>query len=358
MKRLWAVASLGAVAAGVSVIDNGVPVRDRFRNVVNAHDGNVFKHNGTYYWVGTSYTLCNMNASTACSFTPNITMLNIPNAPHCGWTNNDFAMYASTDLSTWSLLNPSVIPDSERPNGIYFRPKVVFNRATAKFVLWFNYVTEGLPDADCPASWGPLGAKGCKTVYGTAVADTPEGPYEVVQLPVMMGAKDAYQHGDFALFVDDDDKAYIMYNSYDKLFGMSVDLLTDDYTTSTRNNSGFFCSMSEAPVMIKTGPELYLGIAGPLCCFCEAGSTLPLYAAKSPLGPWRHTGLDLNPGKRLATQQSFALKLNESTYLWGGDRWQTSPYKAHDMYVWLPLAINASGYPQELVNVSRWGIVP
>ena len=67
----------------------------------------------------------------------------IPNHPACGWTNNDLAAYSSSDLVTWTLHNPSLLPADTRPNGIYFRPKVVFNPKTRRFVLWFNFVTEG-----------------------------------------------------------------------------------------------------------------------------------------------------------------------------------------------------------------------
>eukprot|EP01052_Picozoa_sp_SAG31_P044636 SAG31_NODE_7857_length_1582_cov_1.264329_2_plen_70_part_00 len=44
---------------------------------------------------------------------------------------------------SWRLENPSLIPEDKRPNGIYFRPKMIYNDLTKRFVLWYNYVTEG-----------------------------------------------------------------------------------------------------------------------------------------------------------------------------------------------------------------------
>eukprot|EP01060_Flectonema_neradi_P015238 TRINITY_DN21901_c0_g1_i1.p1 TRINITY_DN21901_c0_g1~~TRINITY_DN21901_c0_g1_i1.p1 ORF type:complete len:361 (+),score=63.87 TRINITY_DN21901_c0_g1_i1:106-1188(+) len=341
-------------------INNTAAKTDTLGNIINAHDGNVIysDKDSMYYWVGTSYTLCNMNRSTECKATPNITMINIPFAPHCGWTNNDFAVYSSKDLNSWTLLNPSAIPSHQRPNGIYFRPKMLFNKKTSKYVLWFNYVTEGLPEFDCPTSWGPVDKNACKSVLGTAESDTPQGPYVIKNLPVIMGS-DGWVHGDFGVFTDDDDKAYIAYNTYDHEFDVSIDLLTDDYTNTTKNNSGYFTSHTEAPVMIKTAPNKYLVVTGPLCCFCRGGSTMAVYEAEHPLGPYNITKVDINPEvnkTKISTQQSFALKMNDSTYLWGGDRWQTSVYKAHDFVVWLPLNIGSDRMPKPLVNLPDWDI--
>ena len=341
------------MVAIMTTIDNTQPKIDTLGNIVNAHDGNIIKSedgSNTYYWYGTSYTLCNMNQSTACKFTRNTSAVHIPNAPSCGWTNNDFSVYESKDLNNWKLLNPSIIPSHVRPNGIYFRPKVLFNKKTNKYVLWFNYVTEGLPDSECPASWGPEGA--CQTVLGTAISDTAIGPFVIQQLPVKMGAVGSWKHGDFGTFIDDDGKAYIAYNAYDHGFDVSIDLLSDDYTNSTLQNSGYFTSRTEAPVILKISND-YFVITGPLCCFCEQGSTMAVYRSSSLLGTFNKTSIELNPSGSLHTQQSFALKLNESTYLWGGDRWQTAPYKSHDFVVWLPLQIK-NGAPFPLSNISRW----
>ena len=47
------------------------------------------------------------------------------------------ALYSSADLATWELVNPSLIPGDRRPNGVYFRPKLIHNVLTSRWVLWY-----------------------------------------------------------------------------------------------------------------------------------------------------------------------------------------------------------------------------
>ena len=106
-------------------IDNTAPRRDTHGNIINAHDGHILAINGTFWLFGTSYTHCLMTDATACLGTCGIeakcaypiSPTALPNHPACGWTNNDFAAYSSTDLLTWRLENPSILPADQRPNG-------------------------------------------------------------------------------------------------------------------------------------------------------------------------------------------------------------------------------------------------
>lgn len=285
-------------------IDNTIPRRDTHGNILNAHDGHVFQRNGSFYLVGTSYTNCFMNQSNSClggngNLYPQ-DPIHILNAPACGWTNNDLALYRSSDLMSWDLLNPSLLPADQRPNGIYFRPKMIFNALTNRFVLWFNYVTEG----NCTegvrtwaqnashevniSSWESIPSDGiglchstCESIFrcrnfncarnihvaivcvlcadGTAVSDVIDGPFKLHTLPVTMGASklspSGHQHGDFGLHVDDDGSAYIVYNSYDAGGNNVVDRLTSDFTASSGANSGYLPqtggSSGEAQAMVK-----------------------------------------------------------------------------------------------------------
>ena len=164
----------GACALTVT-IDNTVPRRDTNGNILNAHDGNIVRsaEDGLFYMVGTSYTHCSMDDHDACAGTcpvPNTSACaypmgpgTVPNHPACGWTNNDFALYSSPDLREWTLRNPSLLPADARPNGVYFRPKLVYNPPTHRWVLWFNFVTEGV---DCAA----VGFADCWSTYGTATS--------------------------------------------------------------------------------------------------------------------------------------------------------------------------------------------
>eukprot|EP00656_Telonema_subtile_P036088 TRINITY_DN40054_c0_g1_i2.p1 TRINITY_DN40054_c0_g1~~TRINITY_DN40054_c0_g1_i2.p1 ORF type:complete len:246 (-),score=40.85 TRINITY_DN40054_c0_g1_i2:146-883(-) len=220
----WVVGLIASVflvtgAESLSVtINNLGPRRDTNGNILNAHDGQIIGPiNGTFWMFGTSYTHCNMNDSSSCLGTcpaRNQSQCSYPNSPDfkpnhpaCGWTNNDFAAYSSPDLTSWTLRNPSILPGDARPNGIYFRPKVLYDPTSKKYVLWFNYVTAGW---ECPASF-----PNCWSVYGTATSSQPQGPYSIAKLPVLMGTGNlSYAHGDFGLFgPDQDGKAYILYLS-------------------------------------------------------------------------------------------------------------------------------------------------
>jgi hypothetical protein len=338
-------------------IDNTLPRRDTNGNILNAHDGAIVHDDASslYWLVGTSYTHCQMDDANCCAGTcpsrnqsacayPNGPSF-VPNHPACGWTNNDFAAYSSPDLAAWTLRNPSLLPADARPNGVYFRPKLIRNPATRAWVLWFNFVTAGVA---CAASFPD-----CWSTYGTAVTapgGSPAGPYALDRLPVRMGTGNlSVAHGDFALYGPDPGtgKAYILYNAYDHRGNgqpsNSVDELTANFSSSAAGEeaeaaveavtadsggggggggvwggqpaaqppsqppsqpgggskwSGFFAGGDtggdEAQVLLRRG-AVYYAIIGADCCFCSRGSALAVYTAPSALGPWRRRG-DINSG--------------------------------------------------------------
>lgn len=412
-----------------TVIDNTRPRRDTSGNILNAHDGMVFQHPSSrrFYLVGTSYTHCYMNQTNsvggdgkAFEQSPE----SILNVSPCGFGNHDLALYSSDDLANdgWRLENPSLLPAFERPNGIYFRPKILYNALTKKFVLWFNYVTETPDDRPglrrCTTISRPhanFTSPYCHSVYGSATSTTVSGPYSIAQMPITMGTSTLKQnpghsHGDFAVFQDQDDgndndddgmashshsqggqQAYIVYNSYDKgsIYSRNaVDRLTPDFTASSLQTGGYIkdrCIGAEAQAMIKRNGT-YFVVSGRGCGFCPHGSSAPVYASASPLGPYRPTGTDINgmtsnatcngwgapasgwspPGPYFAipSQQSFIVQLPDSSsgaeqWLWGGDHWQSANVaenggnrtghglglKSADAMIWLPMrfTLNSDG---------------
>jgi hypothetical protein len=85
----------GVTTVSTTTIDNSRPRRDVRGNIVNAHDGMVFRHptNGRFYLVGTSYTKCYMNETSECWGTDpqrssprfvSQTPVDVPNSPFCG----------------------------------------------------------------------------------------------------------------------------------------------------------------------------------------------------------------------------------------------------------------------------------
>lgn len=88
----------------------------------------------------------------------------------CGFlVTHTINIYSSPDLVTWHF-EREALPFEERPLGIYFRPKVIFNNFTKEFVLWVNV----LPPAIIPLASYP------NATYYIAVSTSPTGPFVVV----------------------------------------------------------------------------------------------------------------------------------------------------------------------------------
>lgn len=104
-------------------IDNTKPRIDTTGQLMDVHDGNVIKYNNTYYWYGMGYTNCTLETGI-------IPPYNCPGIylkfGHCGFrTDHAINLYTSPDLENWTFVK-NVFPESARPAGIYFRPKVSF----------------------------------------------------------------------------------------------------------------------------------------------------------------------------------------------------------------------------------------
>jgi len=87
----------------------------------------------------------------------------------------------------------NVFAQGKRPEGIYFRPKVLYNKANQEYVLWINYLA--------PAS-SPLKAYP-SAVFVVATSKSASGPFEVVTEKAAITESGG---GDFTLMVDPNDK--------------------------------------------------------------------------------------------------------------------------------------------------------
>jgi len=225
-------------------ISNVIPRTDVNGNVVDAHDGRVIKFGDTFYWYGTSYG--NTNGFT---------------------TNNSYVSYSSTDLVSWRP-EGKLIPDA--PEGVYYRPHVIYNAVTKKYVLWYNWY---------PVLWNGQ--------FGVATSDKPQGPFKIENFDVKV-KNSSMGVGDLNLFADDDNTAYLVYNTIiDHL--ISVDKLSPDYLSSTMDNSGLIVNNSEANALFKRDGRYYV-LTDVCCCFCGEGSGVGVYIADNPLGPYKFKG--------------------------------------------------------------------
>lgn len=92
--------------------------------MINAHGGGVLYHEGKYYWFG-------------------------EHRPESGFvTEKGINCYSSTDLLNWNY-EGVVLPISEAKGSdiekgcIMERPKVIYNKQTGKFVMWFHLELKG-----------------------------------------------------------------------------------------------------------------------------------------------------------------------------------------------------------------------
>ncbi|RMG66569.1 MAG: hypothetical protein D6722_14760 [Bacteroidetes bacterium] len=234
----WVGVSLQPARAQLRIeVDNTRPRLDQQGQPVDAHDGRVIRFGAYFYWYGTRYGRTN-------GFTP----------------ANRYQVYRSRDLQDWELMGP-LLP--EAPAGVYYRPHVVYHAGRRQYVLWYNWY---------PKLW--------EGQFGVAVSDRPEGPFRIVHDDVQVAHSDIGV-GDFGLFVDEDQTAYLTYNT---IAGhqVSVEKLAPDYLSSTLENGGFMAKQCEAGSMFRRG-EFYYLLTDYTCCFCNQGSGARVYRSRTPL---------------------------------------------------------------------------
>lgn len=319
---------------------------------INAHGGGMLFHRGVYYWFGEHKT----------------------EGDDGNRANVGVHVYSSTDLVHWTdqgiALEVSKLPGHDIERGcILERPKVIYNRTTRQFVMWFHLELKGQGYSAARA--------------GVAVSDSPVGPFrflgsfrmnagiwpenappalrkplsdeEIAQAPAVArygGTRRLdeslhyYYRRDFVvgqmardmtLFVDDDGTAYHIAASEENST-LHITRLRDDYLQT----SGSYVRVMpnrfhEAPALFKHDGRYYMISSD---CTGWAPNAARLSVAFHPFGPWRELG---NPCRGSEAEIATTFE-SQSTYVlpvpggfvYMGDRWR--PENAIDgRYVWLPI---------------------
>ncbi len=307
---------------------------------INAHGGGIIIHRNTYYWFG-EHKVGGEQGNTA------------QVGVHC---------YSSKDLYNWKdegiALNVSADLSSDIAKGsIIERPKVVYNKRTKKFVMWFHLELLG------------QGYKAARS--GLAVADQVNGPYTFLKSSRPNARKQPfYGEGvplneqvncqapatksdgffcrdipggqmarDMTLFVDDDGKAYHIFASEEN-FTLHLAELTPDYLSHTgkfiRIHAG---RQTEAPALFKKHGVYYMIGSG---CTGWAPNAARWFKANSIWGPWTFMGNPCEGGGANLTfggQSTHVLPVagKKEAFIFMADKWQ--PKDAIDgRYLWLPIA--------------------
>ena len=341
---------------GASEIVPGALWSDDRGEHINAHGGGVLEHEGKYYWFGEHKVPWRKG-----------------NGAHVG-----VGCYSSSDLYSWKNEGIALKVVDEAGHDIergcvLERPKVIYNKQSGKFVMWFHLELKG------------QGYSAART--GVAISDKVAGPYKYLRSyrpnagvwpegysdrykrefkpedlefsdnqdktrEIMRGVylRRDYDGGqmsrDMTLFVDDDGKAYHICASEEN-FTLQISLLSDDYTSFSERYVRAFPGMSnEAPAICKNDGRYYLIASG---CTGWAPNAARSAVSDSMFGPWEFTGNPcngVNPFNRLGADKSFGgqstyilpIAGRENAFVVMFDIWK--PWNQSDSrYLWLPGSI-------------------
>lgn len=306
---------------------------------INAHGGGVMLFKGRYYWFG-EHKIEGEKGNTA------------QVGVHCysskdlyNWKDEGIALKVSDDLSS-DIAKGSIIE----------RPKVVYNKRTKKFVMWFHLEL--------------LGEEYKAARSGVAVADQIGGPYKFLKSyrpnPGLLPFYDQYTSADerlncqapatevdgffcrdisggqmardMTVFVDDDGKAYHLFASEEN-YTLHLAELSPDYLSHTgkfiRIHAG---RQTEAPALFKRGGFYYMVGSG---CTGWAPNAARWFKASSIWGPWTFMG---NPCEGTGSNLTFGgqsthvlpVAGKKDAFIFMADKW--NPKNAIDgRYLWLPM---------------------
>ncbi|WP_207534386.1 glycoside hydrolase family 43 protein [Desertivirga arenae] len=323
---------------------------------INAHGGGILYHEGLYYWFGEH----KIEGEAG-----NLAHVGV----HC---------YSSRDLYNWKdygiALKVSDDPNSDITKGcILERPKVIYNKQTKKFVMWFHLELAG------------KGYSAART--GVATADKANGPYTFIrsfrpnagQLPYysketaateklniekpankvdsifLRDLKGGQMARDMTLYVDEDDKAYHIFSSEENKT-LHIAELNDDYTSHTGKFSRVYPGFeTEAPAIFKRNGKYYMIGSG---CTGWAPNPARLFTSNSIYGPWKYEG---NPctgegaQKTYGGQSTYILPVQnkKDAFIFMADKWDPKD-AINGRYLWLPLVFN--GEKVEINWLEEWNL--
>lgn len=311
--------------------------------------------NGTYYfyvndWGGCADVDCcpSPGGCADCCYVPSTPAYPDP----CVFAgNHSVHVYATEDLATWRHLGVALSP-AHRAAGVEFRPHVVFNERTARYVMWYE---------DRPSAIVSSG-------YAVATAAQPEGPFLTVAQAVAV----ADVPGDFDVLVDADGAAWHVQtttNDPNATRGFVVTALDESFTAPAvpRRAASFVAPKpAEGPVLFRRPGHGYYILGGTTCCACRGGASIYVFRAPSPLGPWRFVGdIGSNPPRtpnatfdphspdsystRAQASAVFEAPPGSDQWVWLGNQWVTSGARNSGLLYWFVIDFDGSGDPRQVV---------
>ncbi len=317
---------------------------------INAHGGGILFYNDTYYWFG-EFRLPRSEKERSRYGVSCYSSKDLLN-----WKNEGLALRVVND--TANLLSPGCVIE---------RPKVIYNKKTGKFVMWFHHELKG------------QGYKAALT--GVAVSDNITGPYKYIRslrpnagtwplnfpekykketikesdlkpwsdewlvavkegLFVRRDFADGQMSRDMTIFIDKNGKAYHVHSSEENMT-LQLSELTDDYLDFTGRYFRVLPGGSnEAPALFYAKGKYFMFTSG------TTGwkpNPARLSVAGKLSGEWKTIG---NPCRgtddenkiTFGSQSTQILAVNgrKNVFIYMGDRW-TPENLADSRYIWLPV---------------------
>ncbi len=331
---------------------------------INAHGGGILCYDNTFYWFGEHKGERSSSAFVGVT------------------------CYSSKDLVNWKYegvaLSVEDDPESEITRGcVLERPKVIYNKKTGKFVMWFHLELKGRGYSAARAAvavsdnvTGPYKYLGSGRVnpgvLAQNVSEEDLASLEGIQEPESWTPEwlDAVKKGlyykrdfeggqmsrDMTLYVDDDGKAYHIYASEENLT-LNIAELSDDYLS----HSGKYVRVAptghnEAPSIFKRNGTYWMITSG---CTGWAPNAARMFSASDIMGPWTQHPNPCRGEKSEITyggQSTYILPVpgKKDLYIFMADIWRPAhPIDAR--YIWLPIQFGEDGVPF-LEWMDEWNI--
>lgn len=265
--------------------------------LINAHGGGILYIDKTYYWFGEK------------------------RGRHGSEGVN---VYSSKDLYNWTFRGLALAQQedttSDITNGcVMERPKVIYNKKTKQFVMWFHLELKGKGYSAARAA--------------VAVSDKVTGPYRFVS----SFRPNGNMSRDMGLFVDEDGSAYHIYSSREN-YDLRIAKLSADYLTPTTQDTLLFSKHREAPALFRSNNKYYLITSG---CTGWAPNRASLHVATSLFGPWQLVGDPMTGTGADSTfggQSTFVLPVQgkKDAFIFIADKWNPKDLR-DSRYLWLPV---------------------
>lgn len=292
----------GPAQAAPQTITNGTQFTDTSGSPVHAHGGGILKVGSYYYWFG----------------------------EHRNAADNTFRYvdaYRSTDLKNWEFRNHVLTEatDPELATANIERPKVMYNAATGKFVMWMHK-ENGTDYSEARAA--------------VAVSDTVDGDYTWKGSFRPLGQ---HMSRDITVFTDTDGAGY-MISAARENYDLQIYRLTADYTgIASLVANPWPGGHREAPALFKRNGVYFMLTSGAT----GWNPNQQQYATATNIaGPWSAMK-NIGDSTTYGSQTAFVLPVqggSGTSYLYMGDRWGNSfgGTVNDSRYVWLPLTFSTS----------------